>query len=151
MLHTYNWYLSYAQLNKLAHIKIVIFSVSLNMFFGCSNEPSHRDMYWFQNKIRPSYHFLDWTISASNVKLSCDASSPTLSSESTEFETLWFSKVCSRDKSAIDSLSSPLVLVVSLVLVVTSGSKVDVSSLIKGPNCSSSSIEAIKSWSLAAS
>ena len=44
--------------NNLRKIAIIFLSISLNVCFGCSKEPSHRDgsfeypqhMYWFRNK-----------------------------------------------------------------------------------------------------
>ena len=44
--------------NNLRNIAIIFLSISLNMCFGCSKEPSHRDgsfeyaqhMFWLRNK-----------------------------------------------------------------------------------------------------
>ena len=45
-------------MKNLAYIAIIFLSISLNMCFGCSKEPSHRDgsfeypqhMFWLRNK-----------------------------------------------------------------------------------------------------
>ena len=63
---------------KLRKIAIIFLSISLNMCFGCSKEPSHRDgsfefpqhMFWLRNKyIIFSYALLSGGLDCSSYKV----------------------------------------------------------------------------------